>query len=116
MPPDLVSPPTPAPLVSTADHPAGAAHRGHRPGNHGGALTADEIVAALREQEHSLRAIAADTLTGTTIAGCWRIHPDDLVAWLEHGAPTHATPTPTNHRATRPGATAGTRAIAGGNA
>jgi excisionase family DNA binding protein len=63
------------------------------------------------------RALAAGTLTGHTVAGRWRIEPDDLERWLSNGAPTTATPTNSTGRLGRKaGATAGADAIAGAGA
>jgi excisionase family DNA binding protein len=58
------------------------------------------------------RALAAGRLAGHTIAGRWRIEPNDFNAWLKVGAPTRATPTQHNGRHGN-GATAGVNAIAG---
>jgi excisionase family DNA binding protein len=59
------------------------------------------------------RALAAGTLAGHTIAGRWRITPDDLDNWLELGAPTSTTSTHDNGRAQHRGTTTGADAIAG---
>jgi excisionase family DNA binding protein len=61
------------------------------------------------------RALAAGTLRGRTVAGRWRVAPDDLDAWLDAGAPTSTTQTHHNGRPRRTTA-AGVDAIAGRSA
>jgi len=59
------------------------------------------------------RALAAGTLRGHTVAGRWRVAPDDLDAWVERGAPTSAVPAHAAGRARSSASLAGVDAIAG---
>ena len=78
-----------------------------------GPLTTAQAAQCAGLHERTIRrALAAGTLAGCTIAGRWRIEPDELDAWLSVGAPTSTTPTSRNGRPCR-GATAGADAIAG---
>jgi len=59
------------------------------------------------------RALAAGTLRGHTVAGRWRVDPDDLDAWLERGAPTSTVPAHAAGRARSSTSLAGVDAISG---
>lgn len=81
-----------------------------------GDLTAGQAAHRAGVHDRTIRrALTAGLLPGHTIAGRWRINPDDLAVWLRSGAPTSATPTHRNGRPLRTGTTAGAAAIEGRN-
>ena len=79
-----------------------------------GALTTGQAARRAGLHDRTIRrALAARTLRGQTVAGRWRVDPDDLDAWLERGAPTSTVPAHAAGRARSGTTLAGVDAIAG---